>query len=377
MEFKLRCTVGILLVLTWQHVESSSNGDFEIYQMCGGGTSIGSQNNIHPYPRLFIINGPCLGRNGMKAPSTVSVCIPPKAGTTSFLVWLRDVANIRTQRQRDLHQISKMDWRGPGAKLHVSSTTKYQPIYADDSVHKIIILRHPVSRFISAYKSKYFCGPRWIFKSDRHDAPRMIGKLAHLFKPDLTNHTCLTLSEYIDVMSVAESGNHPGGKNNIMSMEPHSSRVSRYCQLELGLKHNATVLMTESDSKVKETICKMFQQGDPDFPCSSKSTRVHESRKIAPNPQIANFEYQAEFYLQRIKDLLVPEIKALSQWYEEDKLKDEGNLEDIKNILFQESRVDMECVKRTFNKDMVAKLRKSQMLDSPQVTCIKAAQKNG
>eukprot|EP00039_Didymoeca_costata_P031260 m.33932 g.33932 ORF g.33932 m.33932 type:complete len:372 (+) comp8630_c1_seq1:451-1566(+) len=340
------------------------------YRMCNLETRITDPDFEHKRLGIVLINGLCSKETQQEQPAhvTIAVCIPPKAGTSSFLNWLRHTSTLGSAPRvhHDLHGFQMNEWRGENFQLHASVTNNFK-VYRDPTITSFVVVRHPVSRFLSAFKSKYFCGPISVFRTDRHAGPPFVKYLALHYNKTYFHHSCLKFEEYMDIMSTAYTK-----KRNIMvKMEPHTQLVSEYCELPRAFKNNITIIPMEDHGKLTNEICKSLKLKTPDFPCDVTEQVHHASKVYSYTQELLPFAPQAEMLLDNIRKILHEEMTILQDIYPKFSGYTMQFLTDIANILYQESLVNMTCVRKTFNKELLGAITRKERLNDTEVTCVK------
>lgn len=83
------------------------------------------------------------------------VCAIPKTGISSFKNFMMEIASGQTLGiERGFHNLTKLANHGIQTLIHLHNQAEMQARIA--SFHKILLVRHPIIRLISAYKDKFF-----------------------------------------------------------------------------------------------------------------------------------------------------------------------------------------------------------------------------
>eukprot|EP00039_Didymoeca_costata_P004748 m.75900 g.75900 ORF g.75900 m.75900 type:complete len:369 (+) comp12528_c0_seq1:174-1280(+) len=289
---------------------------------------------------LMLLTAPCNSiTTASGVPNTsIGVCIAPKSGTTSFLSWVRNDG----RKHQNLHKA--MGWRNQTMPWRLSKDFVGISHPAHKQTEMIVVLRHPLERFISAFRSKVFCGPEKTFDT-YPSGPEQVKRTVNKQALNLTiyqHRLCLKFREYVHVVKYAVQS------NQLKMLDSHFGFVSEICNIKQALLKNWTIIRRE-DQVLEKHVCELVLKKIPGFPCP-KLPEVRPSyidRAELQNVEVvlSPFRKEAlEIYNDIKTNVLAQEMEVLKNWYQINEEVKSNSLFQIQKILHEESKLNWDCI---------------------------------
>eukprot|EP00038_Savillea_parva_P014463 m.215995 g.215995 ORF g.215995 m.215995 type:complete len:296 (-) comp28126_c0_seq1:112-999(-) len=152
------------------------------------------------------------------------VCACPKCGSTAFMNWLYEGTHNGTRWPHKgppwIQDLGSSRWDGLFTPLSKLPTNDRDAVLKDPNVVKVAIVRDPVERLLSAWRSKVKCEASGKHGADVHDRDKLTLSMLRLLSNDgvfkshiegqqhrrvnfsrATKRECLYLNEYVDVLA--------------------------------------------------------------------------------------------------------------------------------------------------------------------------------
>lgn len=278
-------------------------------------------------------------------PHNIMLCMAPKSGTTAVYEWLyrmnfdgktfsecvREMeaegkkGNRRYKGKPIVHHIDEACWQRDGHKFdiirngekrgrQIRFAEEYKKMLSSGNLHRIVIVRNPISRVVSAWKSKAAC---WVDKygTDYFDALKIVPKLLKAANYTISEekgqyNSCLEFEPFV---SVLEAIRRRHGGSYLDTLDHHLQSQKAACGLDYA--EYDQIIRMEDMSKSPPGFNELYKRLGVD-PEKNPIAQAHASK---PKNGIAPDDNQWSKYddglLKRLATVYSSDVNILSSVY--------------------------------------------------------------